>query len=373
MNDGVIGDGTVAGGLDPVPAPGEETAVQADSEAENASLGDEVGIAQKLDPMPDPILDPMLEPVLDPMLEPVPGSSANNGAGTDYHLIVPPLATGGFPYLERERPAPRTPNFADACLFLVLMLLGLLITTGTLGLGLHYHWLGLRSFDEASRSTPIALGTQLLIYLIALTGAVPFFRMVWGKGYFEGLHWHAATASRLRYRLITTAFLCNVLAVVGNWLLPFPQHAPIDKLFGSSRDAWMLSCFGVTIAPFFEEMIFRGFLLPAVATAWDWLGERATGRRPRQLDFEGNPQWSFGAMIFAALVVSAPFALMHSAQVGQAWGPLLLLYCISLILCAVRLGTRSLAASTLVHSGYNCMLFTVMLVETGGFGHMDKL
>jgi hypothetical protein len=161
--------------------------------------------------------------------------------------------------------------------------------------------------------------------------------------------------------------------MIGNWLLPFPQHAPIDKLFGSSRDAWMLACFGVTIAPFFEEMIFRGFLLPAVATAWDWFGERMTGRRPRQPDSEGNPVWSFGAMIFAALVVSAPFAMMHSAQVGQAWGPILLLYCISLILCAVRLGTRSLAASTLVHSAYNCMLFGVMLVETDGFRHMDKL
>ena len=78
-------------------------------------------------------------------------------------------------------------------------------------------------------------------------------------------------------------------------------------------------------------------------------------------------------MIFGALVVSAPFALMHSAQVGQAWGPLMLLYCVSLILCAVRLATRSLAASTLVHSAYNCMLFTVMLLETSGFRHMDKL
>jgi membrane protease YdiL (CAAX protease family) len=64
---------------------------------------------------------------------------------------------------------------------------------------------------------------------------------------------------------------------------------------------------------------------------------------------------------------------MHAEQVGKAWGPLVLLYCVSLILCAVRLATRSLAASTLVHSLYNFLLFSMMLVQTGGFRHMDRM
>ena len=78
-------------------------------------------------------------------------------------------------------------------------------------------------------------------------------------------------------------------------------------------------------------------------------------------------------MVFASLVVSAPFALMHAEQVGKAWGPVLLLYCVSLILCVVRLWTRSLAASTLVHSAYNFMLFAMMLWQTGGFRHLDRM
>jgi membrane protease YdiL (CAAX protease family) len=270
-------------------------------------------------------------------------------------------------------PVVRTPNFGDAMLFLALLLLGLVVTTGTLGIALHFHWFGMQSFEQVSKNTSVTLGSQLLIYVIAVGGAVPFFGLVWGKSYFAGLHWHAATAYRLRYRLVWTAVACNLLAIAGNWILPFPEHAPIDKLFGTSRDAWMLACFGVVIAPFFEEMIFRGFLLPAVATAWDSLSERMTGSRTRGLDAAGNPVWSWGAMIFASLMVSAPFAMMHSAQLGQAWGPLLLLYCVSLILCAVRLGTRSLAASTLVHSAYNFMLFAVMFAQTGGFKHMDKM
>jgi hypothetical protein len=39
----------------------------------------------------------------------------------------------------------------------------------------------------------------------------------------------------------------------------------------------------------------------------------------------------------------------------------------------VRLGTRSLAASTLVHAGYNFTLFSLMLLGTGGFKHLDKM
>ena len=283
------------------------------------------------------------------------------------------IARGDFPSLDPEPRIARIPNFGDAMLFFALLLLGVLVSTGSMGLALYFHWFGLKSIEQASKSTPVTLVTELLIYVVALAGAIPFYGMVWGMGFFNGMHWHGTTAFRLRYRLIWTAVACNVLAMAGNWLLPFPDHAPIDKLFGTSRDAWMLACFGILIAPFFEEMIFRGFLLPAVATAWDWAVERSEGKKPRPLDAAGNPVWSPFAVIFASLLVSAPFALMHSPQLGHAWGPLLLLYCVSLILCTVRLMTRSLAASTLVHSAYNFLLFAAMFAQTGGFRHMDKM
>jgi membrane protease YdiL (CAAX protease family) len=46
---------------------------------------------------------------------------------------------------------------------------------------------------------------------------------------------------------------------------------------------------------------------------------------------------------------------------------------VSIVLCGVRLWTRSLASSTLVHSSYNFMLFLIMLITTHGFRHLDKL
>ena len=362
---------------------GRESAVPAELEAATPAHQEAVvGVASDVEaevlvgasPLPEVL--PQLASEMPSGFESANFESTNLGS-TGFELSELALADNVFPSFAPPQRFLRTPNFGDAALFLVLLLLGLLVTTGSLGLALHFHWLErwfkLSSIEQAAKSTPLALGTQLSIYLIALAGAVPFFRMVWGKKYLDGLHWHGSTAWRLRFRLLGTAVLCNLLAVAGNWILPFPEHAPIDKLFSTSRDAWMLACFGITIAPFFEEMIFRGFLLPAVATAWDWLGERMSGRAPRPLDAEGNPVWSIGAMTCSALVVSGPFALMHSAQLGQAWGPLVLLYCVSLILCVVRLRTRSLAASTLVHSAYNFMLFAVMFAQTGGFRHMEKM
>jgi membrane protease YdiL (CAAX protease family) len=78
-------------------------------------------------------------------------------------------------------------------------------------------------------------------------------------------------------------------------------------------------------------------------------------------------------MAIASILVSVPFAAMHAEQQGYALGPFVLLICVSMVLCAVRLKTRSLAASVVVHSTYNFLLFAVMLIDTGGFKHLDKM
>ena len=78
-------------------------------------------------------------------------------------------------------------------------------------------------------------------------------------------------------------------------------------------------------------------------------------------------------MAVGSLLTSIPFALMHAEQTGYALGPFLLLVCVSLVLSWARLSTRSLAASVLVHSSYNFLLFSLMLLGTGGFKHLDKM
>jgi membrane protease YdiL (CAAX protease family) len=77
-------------------------------------------------------------------------------------------------------------------------------------------------------------------------------------------------------------------------------------------------------------------------------------------------------MVAASIATSLPFALLHAEQTNWSPGPFVLLLVISLILCAVRLRTRSLASSTLVHACYNFILFSTALISSGGFRHLDK-
>jgi membrane protease YdiL (CAAX protease family) len=251
--------------------------------------------------------------------------------------------------------------------------MGFLVTVCVMALVYFTHMLGAMTLQQLQGDTRILLGLEFMIYAVSLGAAIPVFSIAWRRNFFAGVQWHGATAGRFWIRLIGVALAGNIIAGVANLTLPFPKNAPIDQLFKTPMQAWLLFAFGVTVAPFFEEMIFRGFLLPALATAWDWCGEKISGSAPKLYDVTQDPPWSLGAKIFGSILASLPFALMHAAQVSNAWGPLSVLFTVSLILCAVRLKTRSLAASTLVHVTYNFTLFAAMLVQNGGFRHLDKM
>lgn len=79
------------------------------------------------------------------------------------------------------------------------------------------------------------------------------------------------------------------------------------------------------------------------------------------------------ALVFAAVISSIPFALIHAAQISFAWGVVGVLYGVSLILSLVRIKTHSVACSTFVHATYNFLIFVVIYASTGGFHHMEQL
>jgi hypothetical protein len=240
-------------------------------------------------------------------------------------------------------------------------------------LALHFKLFGVANEAQAAGEIHYMLGSEAVIYLVTLGLSLIIFPMFWNKSFFAGIQWRGVTALRLRGRLLATALGCVVLATLDEVLLPGPANAPIDEVFRTPGAAWLMFGFGVTLAPLFEEIFFRGFLLPALATACDWVSERITGERPRPLDENGDPQWSISAMVIASIATSLPFALMHAEQTGKSLGPFLLLAVVSLVLCAVRLKTRSLAASTLVHAFYNFLLFSIMMLGTGGFRNLQNM
>jgi uncharacterized protein len=140
------------------------------------------------------------------------------------------------------------------------------------------------------------------------------------------------------------------LAVSGQLLgalLPVPKSLPIDQFFRTRAGAYVMAIFGVTVAPFVEELFFRGFLYPVLA---------------RRLGMAGG----------VALTALA-FALVHASQLAHAWGPLLVLFLVGSALTTVRAVTRSVAASMLVHIGYNLTLFTMLYFASQHFRHFDRM
>ncbi len=338
---------------------------------------------QSIPPPADPFAEAQTEPKSSEDPQEIPNAVAatiESAAEESSQIDLPAHRHGDeeaplFANVFRPEPKPpvRIPHLGHVALMAIYLMFGLFASVVLLEVAVRIHIFHVSSLQAAVSDIHYTLGSEMIVYLVAFAAAYFTFPLIWHKSFFAGLHWNAATALRHRWALIGTSFLCYVAAIVNIIFVPGPSNTPIEKIFKQPGAAWLLFFFGITVAPFFEELLFRGFLLPALSTAYDWLAERfyKTPRRPFGSD--GNPQWSFSAMAIASVVTSVPFAMMHAEQTGNSVDAVLLLGCVSIALCAVRLITRSLAASVLVHAFYNFLIFSMMLLGTEGFKHLDKM
>jgi len=272
-------------------------------------------------------------------------------------------------------PAPpadlrRIPHFGHALLLGALFLMGLVCTVILIFVWFHFKFLGIDGIPAAMHSLAFALATMLITYYVALLPAAIVFPLLWLRPLLTGLQWNAAALRRHWWKLMALGVACFFIALSCQKFLHFPAKTPMGDLLNTPAAVWTMFAFAITLAPLCEEIVFRGFLLPAFATAFDWTAEKLTHRPPPPLLAGGHPQWSLPAMIFAAIPTSLAFAALHSSQNAYAWGPFVLLCSISMVLCAVRLASRSVAASTLTHATYNCTLFVIMFFQTHGFTHL---
>ena len=108
----------------------------------------------------------------------------------------------------------------------------------------------------------------------------------------------------------------------------------------STYEPWLITAFGVFVAPFTEEAIFRGLLYPAL--------------RESLVKAGGTPR---RAMWIAALVVSALFAGVHANLL--AFVPL---FALAMILTWLMQRTNSLAACVIAHAAHNALSMIPILV-----------
>ena len=266
----------------------------------------------------------------------------------------------------------RTPHMGHAVFFLVFAL-GTVSLTELSGVGIAhlipaYHALTLHQLAQLPK---ITIFSTLIAYTLVLFLSILFFPVVWHRSFANGISWNAA-AVRSKWRwLIPVGVALAILSAASEALLSIPKNLPVDKFFSSQADLWLVTILGTLLAPAFEEICFRGFLLPAIAIAWDWF---ALPRTP-----EARAQWSSTntlstpGLAVGAILTSIGFAAMHGKQLSFTLGPLVVLFFVSLVLSFVRIKLRSVAASSLVHASYNGFLFVMTFLSTGGYKQLDKL
>lgn len=226
--------------------------------------------------------------------------------------------------------------------------------------------------EDAARDHPgLGLLAQAAAYALTLAVSVRLFPRLWERPFAQGIQWNLRTAQQRWYWLLLGGMALSAAAQGALHFFPPVKEGQMEQLMSTTRGAWVTMAFGVLLAPLVEEIAFRGFLLPSLATAYDWL---LLERTPAALQrWQSSAGHSRPALAFSVIFSSVPFALLHSSQLSHAWAAVAILYSVSLVLSLVRLATRSVACSTLVHATYNFSIFAAVCIATGGFRHLDKL
>ena len=306
---------------------------------------------------------------------------------------------------QASAPTRRIPNFGHMALFAVITLIALLLTQLlAIGIAMGMHLFPHKSLRDMAQDPKLILPSMFLAYFVAAILCAVIFTALWKLPFAEGVRWDLAPVAQNKWWLVGAGIVLSVVVQALSNFLPIPKELPIDQFFRTPLDVWLVAFFGVFIAPVFEELAFRGFVLPALANTWDYFAHRASRGSASRLEathFEDggdalpgtatalpiresdsplaafaplrDPAWSLPALVFATTLTSICFALLHADQLAHAWAPLGVLFCVSMVLCVIRLRFRSLAASALVHACYNGTIFVMLFLATGGFRHLERL
>jgi membrane protease YdiL (CAAX protease family) len=150
-----------------------------------------------------------------------------------------------------------------------------------------------------------------------------------------------ALATGLGYFALAFAAVLAVALFIGPFLHnPEPPQKDLLELLAQVRGAWTVVLLFLTVAvaaPLFEELMFRGFLLPWLV---QHLEAKVTARRARML---------------ALVITGLAFAVMHLQPMG-----LPTLTTLGIVLGLAFLRTGNLATSVLVHGLWNGGVFVLL-------------
>jgi uncharacterized protein len=200
------------------------------------------------------------------------------------------------------------------------------------------------SFTAVELKPWVLLGPQFVWFAV-----VALYLLDYAKSRFHQTLWQAIRWNwpKRRWPALVGIGILTLLALQAlERLLPLPNKSPFDEFFDRPLDAYGFALLAIAFAPFMEEMFFRGFLYPVLA---------------RRL----------GVAVGVVLTAST-FALIHVFEY-KAWGPVLIVFLVGLVLTLVRAKLKSVGASFIVHSIYNGVPIVGAIIATHGVPHLGRL
>ena len=251
--------------------------------------------------------------------------------------------------MEVRESAPASWRLRDLFLFLAFVPIGFLAANILAGLGYAlilpaFHWQLNR--EKLATDPFFLLSLQTFFYglllayvyvLIAVGHAQPFWAM---------LRWRRITAGRMLACLAGGAFLTLAIALLPP-ILPDTNQFPLENMFNSRAAAYAIGVFAIVVAPFMEELVFRGVLFG--------IFESQVGLR------------------FAIVITAILFGGLHVPEYWGAWNHMLLIFFVGLVFSLARGRSGSLAPSVFLHVGYNGSMMIALFLSTQHFRNLNAL
>lgn len=243
---------------------------------------------------------------------------------------------------------PPFTSFRGLAVFVLFCAVGLifaplLVSVGYAVLKPFFHWtLSTRALVGNTFFQLVAQAVFYVFLMVYVYAAVVGYHHL---PFWRGIGWKAPARRHLSVLILTGVGLTILVGLLAQ-LMPDKGEFPLEKLFSSPTAAYTLAVFAIFVAPFMEELIFRGILFAF---------------------FQAK-----AGVALAVLSTAVLFAAFHIEEYWGAWHHVLLILVVGLVLSTARAVTGWLAPSVIVHMTYNGCLMLALYFQTDHFQNIQK-
>lgn len=187
------------------------------------------------------------------------------------------------------------------------------------------------------------VAAQLVFYAPVLLYVFLVVVLQYHRSFGVGIRWRSP-GFRHGVRFLLAGMLLAMIVLTGSALLPDRRDFPMEKLFTSPSAIYAVGGLAVLIAPFMEELVFRGVLFSF---------------------FE-----RLGGFTIAVPGTAVLFAALHYPEYAGAWTHVFMILVVGLVLSVARAMTGSLVPSFLLHTAYNATFIGLLFLGTHGFQNL---